>query len=95
MPYALRLLGALVVTYFLSRLTLRFSSALGNGAVRILVAHAVSFAIIALTVGFMRAYFVQFEWRAAVIYIAPQLAWLILDLVRGSEPLKRSATGSR
>lgn len=83
MELALRLLGALVVTYGLSRLALMLLKGRVRMSAPVLIGvHFFCFALVALVLGLMRAYLTNFEWSAANIYIGPQLVWLLLDLAR-------------
>jgi hypothetical protein len=83
MELALRLLGALVVTYVISRLALRLiKGRVRFSAIVLIGTHLACFAVIAFVLGLMRAFVTWFEWNAAAIYIGPQIAWLLLDYVR-------------
>ena len=82
MEFAIRLLGALVVTYAVSRLALKLFRGERPGVPVLIGVHLGCFVLIAFVLGLMRAYVNSFEWSAAQIYILPQLAWLALDIAR-------------
>jgi len=83
MEFAIRMLGALVVTYVLSRAAIKLLGATERrSAVYLVGAHALSFAVAALIVGFLRAYWSPFEPAAALPYVLPQILWFALDLAR-------------
>ena len=83
MDFVVRLLGAAVVTYFVSRATLALSAtAIRSGLSRVIVAHVASMTAIALFVGLLRAYWGTFEWQAVIPYVGPQLLWFMIDYFR-------------
>jgi hypothetical protein len=83
MELVLRSLGALVVTYVMSRLALRAIKGRVKLSAPVLIGvHLVCYGLIALVLGLTRAYLTAFEWSGAAIYAAPQAAWLLLDLAR-------------
>ena len=82
MALTLRLMGALLATFILSRLTLLGTRGIAGGAVRVVLAHAISFGLLAVSVGLLKAYWVPFLWDAGLIYLAPQLVWMTYDLIR-------------
>ena len=75
-------MAAFIATYFVSRATLRVTAGL-PGLGQVLAAHLASIAIVALVVGFLKAYFTFFAFDQTFVLILPQLFWLVLDLVRG------------
>jgi hypothetical protein len=83
MEFAIRLLGAFVVTYLFSRLLFRlFGARSRTSLLPIIGVHLLSLAILAVVVAWIRAYWGTFAWEAAVPYIAPQLLWLLIDAAR-------------
>lgn len=82
MSLTLRLIGALLATFILSRLTLFGARSVATGAVRVVLAHAISFGLLAVFVGLLKAYWVPFLWDAGLIYLVPQLVWMGYDLIR-------------
>lgn len=82
MELAIRMLGALVVTYVLSRILLLVLGAQsGRGIGKVIIAHLLCFGAIATTVGLLRTAY-SFEVMAAVPYVLPQIFWLALDIIR-------------
>jgi hypothetical protein len=83
MDVATQLFGAWVATYFASRATLWL---LRNWDVRywlrIVTAHALTWIAIALVVGVLKAYIGPFSFTAGLIYLAPQVFWAAIDIVR-------------
>ncbi|MCW3848495.1 hypothetical protein OF829_14735 [Sphingomonas sp. LB-2] len=83
MELVLRSLGALVVTYVMSRIVLGLLKGRVRFSAAVLVAiHLFCFGAVAFVLGLMRAYLTWFEWNAAAVYAVPQAAWLLLDLAR-------------
>jgi hypothetical protein len=83
MEFGTRMLGALVVTYVLSRLLLLVLGVKSKrGLASVLGAHLLCFAVIAAVMGFIRGEWVSFDWTAAEPYILPQIVWLALDIAR-------------
>lgn len=83
MEFGIRMLGALVVTYVLSRLLLLALGAKSKrGLAPVLGAHLLCFVVIAIVMGFIRGEWVSFDWTAAQPYILPQILWLALDIAR-------------
>lgn len=82
MEFAIRLLGALVVTYAVSRVAQMLFRGERPSVPALIGIHLGCFVLIALVLGLMRAYVNSFEWSAAQIYVAPQLVWLALDIAR-------------
>jgi hypothetical protein len=82
MEFGIRMLGALVVTYVLSRVLLAaFGAQSKRGVGTIMGAHLVCFVAIAIVVGFLRAAW-NFEFMAAAPYVLPQIFWLAIDIAR-------------
>ena len=73
--------GAMIATYFLSRLLLRIVPLAGPG--RLVAAHLVSLAALALLIGLVKAYYTSFAIGETIVFIGPQLIWLVIDVVRG------------
>jgi hypothetical protein len=83
MDFAIRMLGALVVTYVLSRAAIKLLGATNRRSLAYLVgAHVLSFAAVALAVGFLRAYWSPFDATAVLPYVLPQVLWFAVDLAR-------------
>lgn len=74
--------GALVLSYFVSRGTWRAARGL-PAPWRLFVAHSVSFGLLALVAGFARAYGRLFALEQATLYVVPTLLWLAYDHQRG------------
>ena len=83
MDFAIRMMGALVVTYVLSRGFIKLLGATERRSPVYLVgAHVLSFVVVALIVGLLRAYWSPFEITAVLPYVLPQILWFVLDLAR-------------
>lgn len=76
-----KFLGATILTYFVSRLTLRLPNPLGTPW-GILLAHAIALAIIAAFVAAWRNAAGGFAAGQLLVYLSPQIMWCILDLLR-------------
>lgn len=82
MEFGIRMLGALVATYVLSRILLYlFGARSRRGVGMILAAHLICFVGIATVVGLIRAEG-KFDIMAAAPYVLPQFFWLVLDIAR-------------
>ena len=81
----MRFLAAVLVTYFLSRVTLRLPLP-GRGIVRLVVAHGLSALLLGAWVVWLR----QSNAAPAGIVVA-QLGWFALDLARGRGVTARAA----
>jgi hypothetical protein len=79
-----KLVGALIITYFVSRVTLRLPIPLkkANG---IAVAHLLSLALIAISL-----FVVKGSAESLALYLSPQVLWGLLDLLREHEVGKAS-----
>jgi hypothetical protein len=92
MDFFIRLLGAVVITYFVSRGTLFALKRLRGNASYVVTAHTASWVLIELAVGLAKSnIYTPFAVSAGLIYLGPQLVWMIVDLARG---LGKSAPGS-
>ena len=89
-----RFLGALIVTYFVSRLTLRLPNPLGTPW-GILLSHAIALIVIAAGVGILHSAAGAFSFEILMVYFSPQVLWCLLDLLR-DHPVgpRRSSAGS-
>lgn len=76
-----QLLGAVLLTYFVSRLTLRLPLPLGRMAGTVL-AHALALLAILGAVFAVRAGAGAFVLDQTLIYLSPQVLWCLLDLLR-------------
>ena len=76
----LSFLGALVATFWLSRVTMALVP--GDGTGSIALAHVASFVLLALAVGIGKAYFSPFAFDAGLVFISPQLLWFLYDYIR-------------
>lgn len=75
--------GAWVATYFASRATLwLLQSWNARDWLRIGTSHALCWLGIAIVVGYLKAYSGPFSFSAGLIYLAPQLFWTVLDMIR-------------
>jgi threonine/homoserine/homoserine lactone efflux protein len=88
-------MGALVVCYLVSRASLAGAKRLVAGWSAIVVAHLASFVLISLFVGLLRAYSSALNWEAPIIYIAPQLIWLGIDLFRSADRSSEARSSAR
>ena len=88
--FTTRLLGALFFTYFAAKL---FRKLLANvelpSTARIILAHTLSFGVLAAIAALMKAGVETVREDAALIYIVPQLRWLALDLGAVAKLLRR------
>ncbi len=89
-----RFLGALIVTYFVSRLALRLPNPLGKPW-GILLSHAIALIVIAAVVGILHSAAGAFSFEVLMVYLSPQVLWCLLDLLR-DHPVgpRRSSAGS-
>jgi len=82
----LSFIGALIPTYWLSRLLLRVPVALpGPPIARLVTVHAVSAIILGLWIGSLMMGFGGFLPGKASVVVMPQLIWLAMDLLRGRQ----------
>lgn len=79
MGWGWALLGAVVLTYIVSRLGLRIA---GVGVRQLLLVHTGSYFLLALFSGIVRSGMTLFDTRGLVIYLLPQLLWLTYDWLR-------------
>ena len=77
----MRVIGALVLTYFLSR-ALRWLVQRPPSVSRLVAAHVLSFTFLALLVIALRQPMGVFRFSQLGVYLAAQAAWLLLDLYR-------------
>ncbi len=82
MVVVFRFLGAVVVTYMVSRAMLILLGGISAPKIRTVIAHLASLILICLCVGLLRAYWTSFDWRGTIIYVAPQILWFLLDYAR-------------
>ena len=88
MSLATQIFGALVATYFLSRLTLWLLQSWDTRSwLRIGAAHTLSWCGIAIVIGYIKAYAGPFSFTAALVYLGPQIAWATLDIIRRTRVL--------
>ena len=81
--------GALIATYFVSRLLGRFLPQL-PAAARLVLVHLISFALLALGIGLLKAYYTSFAAQQTMVFIVPQLIWFGIDILRGKASFQRS-----
>lgn len=72
------IVGALIITYYVSRVFLILLKGRVRTAVRVPVAHAASWVLIALFVFWLE----WFSVGAGLIYLGPQLLWFVIDRVQ-------------
>jgi len=89
----MRFLGALLITYFVSRLLRRLGLAHPPLA-RLVAAHGLSFVLIAVLVIALRYPIGAFAPGQLAVYAAAQLLWLLLDGFRSEVRLGRSTRRS-
>ena len=77
----MRVIGALVLTYFLSR-ALRWFGLKPPSVIRLVAAHVLSFLILTLVVIALRQPIDVFGVSQLWVYVLAQAAWLLLDLYR-------------
>lgn len=76
-----RLIGALLLTYFVSRVTRRLSIRQGRSP-RLLIAHSLSFGAVVLIVAAIKLPEGQFTAQTLGGLLASQLFWLVVDGTR-------------
>lgn len=75
--------GAWVATYFASRATLLLLRSWNTHSwLRIGTAQALSWLGIVIIVGYLKAYSGPFSFSAGLIYLAPQIFWTVIDMIR-------------
>lgn len=75
--------GALIATYFLSRLLFWFVKSWDGGARKIVLVHAMSLIVCGLLGGMGFAADGAFAGAYAIsIYAVPQFIWMVIDLLR-------------
>ncbi len=80
MDIVFRSLGALALSYLVSRIAIRiFASQEQPTTSSLAIAHGVSLAILMGLAGLVRAYWVPFDVFAGLIYVVPQLICFLLD----------------
>lgn len=72
--------GALIATALISRLVLWICKGMGDNLERILIAHAVSLAIMWVVAAFGFANGGPLAWGAGALYAGPQLICMVVDL---------------
>ena len=77
----MRVIGALVLTYFLSR-ALRWLGLRPPSVAKLAAAHVLSFVILALFALFLRQPTDTFSTSQLWVYVFAQAGWLLLDLYR-------------
>lgn len=75
-------LGALILSYFVSRLLWHVMRAMPS-PLRLFATHGGSFALLAGTTGLLRAYGRTFAFDQAMLYVLPTLIWFVFDYQRG------------
>lgn len=79
MGWGWALLGAVVLTYIVSRLGLWIA---GIGMTQLLLVHIGSYFLLALISGVVRGGMALFDTRGVMLYLLPQLLWLAYDRLR-------------
>ena len=77
----MRFIGALVLTYFLSR-ALRLAGLRPPSVAKLVAAHVVSLGLLVLLVVMLRAPANAYHSGQLWVYVAAQIVWLLLDLYR-------------
>jgi hypothetical protein len=77
----MRVIGAFVLTYFLSR-ALRWAGLRAPSVSKLIGAHVLSFVLLALLVIALRQPNDVFRVPQLAVYVLAQAAWLLLDLYR-------------
>jgi hypothetical protein len=77
----MRVIGAFVLTYFLSR-ALRWFGLKPPSVTRLVAAHLLSFLLLTLVVLALRQPIDTFRFSQLWVYVLAQAAWLLLDLFR-------------
>ena len=77
----MRVIGALVLTYFVSR-ALRWFGLKPPAVSKLVAAHVLSFVILALIAIALRQPADTFRVSQLAVYVVAQAAWLLLDLYR-------------
>lgn len=80
MDFATRLIGALIITYFVRLAVLYGFSVDQRRAWQLFMANCASAFICALTAGFVKSAFTVFKEKAATIYFAAQILWFVFDI---------------
>ncbi|MBW8785729.1 MAG: hypothetical protein JF593_14015 [Novosphingobium sp.] len=88
MPVLLRIVGAMLATYFVSRATLRLPLPL-HGTVGLLVAHVLSLGLCVAVLIALRLPLGAFTVRQILLYLAAQAVWFIVDGLRRRRPRPR------
>lgn len=89
MQIILRIVGAVLLAYFVSRLTLRLPNPLKRFPA-LMLAHLLAFAINALIIMALRSPLNVFAPRQTLILLFAQIAWLLIDQMRGNHPARSS-----
>ncbi len=79
------LIGTLIGAFFMVGITSRialwiFKKFLGDTTTRIWLAHALSYGIAFTLAGIGFAQGGPFAWRMGLLYLLPQIVWLVIDL---------------
>lgn len=84
MPQLLgQILGALIATFLVSRLTLWLLRKWDGGLARIALAHGTALAFCWVAYAFGSADGGPLNWSGGAIYTLPQIFWLVVDMLRG------------
>jgi len=77
------IVGALIVTYLVSRAALYPLRGKPKKLATLAIVHVCSFLVIALTLGLLKANsYYPFSADAGLIYLLPQIFWFAVDLAR-------------
>ena len=79
MPELTSWISAVILAYWLSRLTLRLPLPL-RSVPRVVIAHLVSGLVLFLFVGWVKSYFTLFAEDQAMVVLFAQPLWLAIDL---------------
>jgi len=86
MYFSLSFIGALVLTYWLSRLLMRAPVLLPNMPIAsLMLVHLTSALVLGLWIGTLMMGFSGFLPQKASVVIIPQVIWLTIDLLTGRQ----------
>lgn len=87
------LIGALILTYAVSRITWRILPWLPP-PFRLAAAHAASLFLLMVAVGFIKSYFVSFAFDQTLVLVGPAILWFLVDWMRGKAAMAGGLQGT-